>query len=307
MEFNDKGYLIINGDFRDLISSIPDESIDCVVTDPPYPVISGGTPENKDVQRPSGILSKNDGKIFKENNFDIQDWINEIYRVMKMDTHLYIMINFTNLSHYLIEVEKAGFSIHNLLVWEKNNATPNRWYMKNCEYIIFARKGAAKPINDCGTKTVMKFNNVKDKIHPTQKPVDLLTTLIVNSTQENDIVFDPFGGSFSTVVAGITSKRRVISFELDEEFYKNGLEWIEQLDEKSFSAPVLKEKRITPNQEIILNILKQYPDRDFSGADLAELTGLTPRTCSGCITPLVSSGLAIKVNNKSPFRIKLKI
>ena len=120
-----------------------------------------------------------------------------------------------NLEHYLTEIRKVGFEIHNLLIWEKNNATPNRWYMKNCEYIIFARKGAAKPINDCGSKTVLQFKNVKDRIHPTEKPIDLLELLITNSTLPGDTILDPFGGSFSTALAAIKTGRKAISFEID--------------------------------------------------------------------------------------------
>lgn len=299
-------YKIYQGDALVLFRQIADKSIDCIITDPPYETISGGAQENQYVNRPSGILSKNDGKIFEHNNIDISCWISECYRVLKDNTHIYIMTNFLNLEHYLAEIRKAGFNIHNLLIWKKNNATPNRWYMKNCEYIIFARKGEAKPINDCGSKTVLEYNNVKDKIHPTEKPLDLLEKLITNSTNVGDVVLDPFGGSMSTALASIKTGRKAISFELDEEYYKSGLARLDAFDPNDIVEVKPKVKPLTPNQLTILKVLQDNPEKDYSGAELAEITGLSSRTCSGCITPLCSAGLAEKTNKASPFRVRLK-
>lgn len=297
---------LLLGNAIELFKSIPNDSIDCIITDPPYETISGGTPDNDGVSRPTGILEKNDGKIFQYNNIDITSWIGECFRVLKNDTHIYIMTNFLNLEHYLKSVREAGFSIHNLLIWEKNNATPNRWYMKNCEYIIFARKGAAKPIFNCGTKTVLQFKNVKDRIHPTEKPLDLLECLITNSTQPGEIVLDPFGGSFSTALAALKVGRQYISFEIDEQYYNIGKQRIDNFDPEQIMVVTAKVKPLTDNQKTILAVLQEHPSRDFSGAELSEITGLPPRTCSGCITPLCSSGYAKKTNNSSPFRIQLK-
>lgn len=302
----DKNYNIILGNAMSLFQTIKDESIDCIITDPPYEVISGGAQENEYVSRPTGILAKNDGKIFSYNDIDISVWISECFRVLKNNTHIYIMTNFINLEHYLSEIRKAGFDIHNLLIWEKNNATPNRWYMKNCEYIIFARKGAAKPINNCGSKTVLTFNNVKNRIHPTEKPIDLLELLITNSTLPGEIVLDPFGGSFSTALAAIKTGRKAISFEIDENFFNIGKERLDNFDLNAIQIIAPKVKKLTPNQEIILKVLQDNPDKDYSGAELSIITGLSSRTCSGCITPLCSANLAIKTNSSSPYRVQLK-
>lgn len=302
----EKQYNVFLGNAMSLFNSIEDNSIDCIITDPPYEVISGGAQENEHVSRPTGILAKNDGKIFSFNDIDISVWIPECYRVLKESTHIYIMTNFMNLEHYLTEIRKVGFEIHNLLIWEKNNATPNRWYMKNCEYIIFARKGAAKPINDCGSKTVLQFKNVKDRIHPTEKPIDLLELLITNSTLPGDTVLDPFGGSFSTALAAIKTGRKAISFEIDENFFSLGKERLDTFDPDNIEIITPKVKPLTPNQQTILKILQENPDKDYSGAELSAITGLSARTCSGCITPLCSSNYAEKTNATSPFRIRLK-
>ena len=300
-------YQLYLGNALELFQNIPNNSIDCIITDPPYETISGGAQENEFVNRPTGILAKNDGKIFDYNDISITSWISECYRVLKENTHIYIMTNLLNLEEYMYEIRKAGFNIHNLLIWEKNNATPNRWYMKNCEYIIFARKGAAKPINDCGSKTVLPIKNVKNRIHPTEKPVELLEIFIKNSSNPGDTILDPFGGSMSTALAAIKTGRNAISFEIDENYYNLGKERLDNFNPEDIVIETKKIKPLTPNQEKILQVLKDNPNRDFSGQELSEITGLSSRTCSGCITPLCSANLAEKTNTASPFRIKLKI
>src|SRR5690606_700763 len=122
-------------------------------------------------------------------------------------THCYVMTNVLNLSSMIQSAEQAGFKLHNVLVWRKNNVTPSQYYMKNAEYILFLRKGKAKYINNIGTKTVIDVNNVRNKIHPTEKPVELMRILIENSSQVGDTVLDPFAGSGSTLIAGIECGR----------------------------------------------------------------------------------------------------
>ena len=200
------------------LKNIPSSSVDLIVTDPPYPVISGGP---GDKTSPQGVIKSNDGKIFKHNDIHIKEWIYECYRVLKPNTHIYIMVNFLNLSEYLIEIQKAKFKLHNLLVWKKNNVTPNRWYMKNAEYTIFAYKGSAKRINNVGqSNTVHEIKNITgNKVHPTEKPIELMDLNINNSSNKNDLVLDPFMGSGSVALSCINNKRNYIGFEIDKDYY----------------------------------------------------------------------------------------
>jgi len=199
------------------MKDIPDKSIDLIVTDPPYRVISGGKPHLKG--QPSGMLSKNDGKIFRHNDINIEKWIPELYRILKDDSQCYIMVNTINLENYLTVCRNAGFKLHNVLMWHKNNATPSRWYMKNGEFVLFLRKGKAKKINNVGSKMVHDFNNIiGNKKHPTEKPIELIKFYIENSSNENDTILDPFMGSGTTAIACINTNRNYIGFELDKEY-----------------------------------------------------------------------------------------
>ena len=211
---------IYNADSIEAMKNMESECVDLLVTDPPYKTITGGDSNGKNSERPKGMLSGN-RKLFTHQNIKISDWMPEVYRVLKQGSHAYIFTNVLNLTEMLNESQKVGFKLHNLLCWEKNNCTPSQYYMKNCEYILFLRKGKAKWINDIGgSKTVHQFNNIiGKKTHPCEKPVDLLKFYIANSSNEGDIVFDPFSGTGSTLVAAKELNRQWIGYEIDGEYY----------------------------------------------------------------------------------------
>lgn len=226
---------IYNEDVLKVMKSMTDESVDLVVTDPPYKITTGGCKINGDTSKnPSGMLNRgiaaNDpkpnvefirsGSLFKHNTIKFSDWIPEVYRVLKNQTHAYFMVNDKNLNELLNEVNKAGFKLQNILVWKKNNVTPNKYYMKNCEFIVMCRKGKAKNITEMGTKNVLEVKNIiGSKTHPTEKPVELLEILIRNSSKEGDLVFEPFLGTGSALVAAKNLGRNGIGVEIDKQYF----------------------------------------------------------------------------------------
>lgn len=213
--------LLIQGDCLEIMPMLPilcGANFDLLLTDPAYKTISGG---NTASNGPTGILKANDGKIFKYNDIDISEWAAPVYDLMKDPSHIYIMTNFLNLFRAADIMRLIGFQLHNLLIWEKNNVTPNRWYMKNVEYILFGRKGAAFPINEKGSKTSTHFKNIKgEKLHPTEKPLSLMAHYISNSTQPGDTVFDPFMGSGTTGLACQRMGRKFVGIEIDPEYFQ---------------------------------------------------------------------------------------
>lgn len=215
------------GNAVDALRELPDGDVDAAVFDPPYPTISGGSNQEKSGPhtRPSGILTANDGKIFEHNDIAPSAYLPEVYRVLREDAHLYLMTNVLNLVEKDIigDLRRAGFKVHNILPWRKNNATPNRWYMKDVEYTIFARKGRAFPINNPGARTShtafphpLDWDNVPSpKSHPTEKPVNLMRTYIENSSFPGDTILDCFMGTGATGVAAQETGRNFIGVELD--------------------------------------------------------------------------------------------
>ena len=211
---------LYNGNCLNILDKFLSEGrkVDLIVTDPPYRVISGG---NKSPDSPKGVIASNDGKIFKHNDLDEAEWFPRIYEVLKDNAHCYIMTNVLNLERYLTLARKVGFKLHNLLVWKKNNVLPSRWYMKNCEYTLFLRKGRAFSINDVSSKTVHEIKNITgNKHHPTEKPVELMELYIKNSSQEGETVLDFTMGSGSTGVACKNLNRNFIGIEIDSEYFE---------------------------------------------------------------------------------------
>lgn len=158
--------------------------------------------------------------MFTHNNITFKEWLPEIYRILKNKAHCYIMINSRNLKDLQVEAEKVGFKFQNLLVWDKGNVTPNQYYMGGYELILMLRKGGAKPINNMGTSNIIKIPNIiGKKQHPTEKPIKLMEILIENSSNEGDVVMDPFMGSGSTAKAADNLKRKFIGSEIDETYF----------------------------------------------------------------------------------------
>ena len=221
------------GDCLELIRSIGDNSIDCAVIDPPYKIVAGGC-RKVAKNECSGIFNKRresnkrtdwveevrTGKMFKHNDIKFEHWLPELYRVMADKSHTYLMINSRNLAELQNKAELAGFKFQNLLIWDKGNVTPNRYYMQGYECILMLRKGGAKTIVNKGTSNILRVPNIiGNKKHPSEKPVELLEIMITNSTHEGDIVFDMFMGSGSTGVAAVKTNRRFIGFELDDKYF----------------------------------------------------------------------------------------
>ena len=208
----------MKGDCLELMKTIPDESVDLCVSDIPYKLTGGGKGDGVKSKRPKGILDQNT-QLMEVPKF--KDWLPELYRVMKNGTHIYLMCNFLNLNQLMNDVQDVGFKMINLLVWEKNNCTPSQYYMKNCEYTLLIRKGNSKYINNIGaSKTVHKFDNIiGNKVHPTEKPIDLMSFYVENSSNIGDTVLDMFMGSGSTGVACINTNRNFIGIEMDDNYF----------------------------------------------------------------------------------------
>ena len=212
-----------NGDCLETLKLFDDESIDLIVTDPPYPVTSRGSAGNS-----GGMLQKDinkKGKVFKFNDIDCSLYAPEFYRLLKNGSHCYVMTNHINLIKMLNTFTDCGFHFIKSLIWDKGNKIMGQYYMSQFEYILFFRKGKGVRINNCGTSDILSVPNKKTKgtdgknIHDTEKPVGLMKILIDNSTQLGGIVLDPFMGVGSTGIACIQSDRNFIGIELDDNYY----------------------------------------------------------------------------------------
>ena len=222
---------IYNKDVLELMKTMSDESIDLIVTDPPYKVTARGNAGNSGGMMQDKLSMQ--GKIFKHNDIKPSEYIPEFYRLLKDGSHCYIMTNHGNLHEMLNVAKESGFHFIKSLVWNKGNKIMGQYYMSQFEYILFFRKGRGKKINKCGTADILEIPNKKTKgedgknIHDTEKPVELMKVLIENSSNIDEVVFEPFMGVGSTIMACIELDRKYIGCEIEEKYYniaKNRIE-----------------------------------------------------------------------------------
>lgn len=212
---------IYNEDSYKAIKDIPDNSIDLIIIDPPYELETEGSKEN------------NISKSFANMNNDIKTLskgideiiFNELERVLKRP-NIYIWCNKKQIPKYLnYFVTEKGYSFE-ILTWLKSNPTPlcGGNYLIDKEFCLYFRKGVKLNTKYETAFTYWKSKKNKDDrntfLHPTIKPLDIIKTLIRNSSNDNDIVADFFLGSGTTCVAAKELGRRYIGFEIDKEYFK---------------------------------------------------------------------------------------
>lgn len=211
-------------DARDMVPHLERAKLFC--SDVPYRLTSGGvgfqTEKHKPMRGGWCANYKNDGLVV---TCDIT-WreIMELAKAVTMkDADIYVMSDSGNVTEAGWEAKQAGLREHNLLVWNKKVATPNRWYMKVLEFTLYLYKGRARPINDCSAKQLISGHHKDVTDHPTEKPDHLMEHYIRNSTDPGDLVIDTFMGSGTTGVAAIQSGRRFIGIEIEPKHFETAV------------------------------------------------------------------------------------
>jgi DNA modification methylase len=217
------------GDMMDVLPSL-DTPVQCVVTDPPYPLTAGGVSDNRETMQGIFAADKydNGGKIVTC-EISWKDFCPVIYDALDTgSSHCYMFTNDKNMRDMLNAAHDSGFRLHNILSWRKPTATPNRWYMKNTEYIGFFFKGKARPIADCGAMQSIGAPSDKVTDHPTEKPVSVFRNYIRNSARHGDIVLDPFMGSGASAVAAVKENRPFFGIEIEKRWFDVACERVEK-------------------------------------------------------------------------------
>lgn len=220
MRLETDAYTLICGDALDILPTI--EGMDLCLTDPPYELTSGGNAEHETSMQ--GCFAKdryeNSGNFFEGDIPEWSDFMPLLYGCLRDNAHCYTMADSKNQLEMQVQALAAGFQFHNLLYWDKGTCTPNRWYMKNAEYVGLFFKGKAFRINDCGSKQGIYVPQVDETMHPTEKPVALMKHYIMNSTQPGEVVIDPFMGTGTTGIAALRAGRKFIGIERDPRWFE---------------------------------------------------------------------------------------
>lgn len=213
------------------------ESVDLICTDAPYLVATGGKSEGRGGWQADYA---NDGKIVTC-DLDWSDWLPLAYQVLKNDRQAYFMSDGKNMFAAHAAAIAAGFKLHEPYVWDKRSASPNRWGMKVCEFTLFMRKGKAFTIADPSTKTLFSMFQRDETAHRTEKPVELMSQYVCNSTRPGQMVLDPFMGVGTTGVAAIRYGRRFTGIEIEARWFDAACERITKAHEDAymFKRPLL--------------------------------------------------------------------
>jgi len=252
--YSDKFNTIINNDCLEVLARLPDDSIDMIFADPPYLLSNNGfTCQN------GRMVNVNKGKWDKSKGFENDEifhntWIQACKRVLKPEGTIWISGTYHSIYQCGYLLQKNEFHMLNDIAWFKPNAAPNlscRFFTASHETLLWARKDK-KAKHTFNYSDIKNGNFPEDKLkkentqmrsvwsipttsggekefgkHPTQKPLSLLKRIIIASTNEHDIILDPFNGGGTTGVASsLVGNRYYIGIELDEmycELTKNRL------------------------------------------------------------------------------------
>ena len=213
-------YKLYQGDCLEVMDKLIKQNVkvDAIITDPPY-----------GMDYRSNYRKEKYEKISNDNDLSfLDDFFQKCDKLLKDDTHIYCFCSWHHIDKFKIAFEKY-FTLKNVIVWEKNNTSMGDLkgsYAPKHEFVLFGHKGR-RLRNGKRFPDVLQANRTGNKLHPTQKPISLLQIFIEQSSDENEIILDPFMGSGSTGVATLNTNRKFIGIELDEKYFniaKNRLE-----------------------------------------------------------------------------------
>ncbi|QLS05063.1 adenine-specific DNA-methyltransferase [Citrobacter freundii] len=244
--FGSNGKRIIHGDALTELKKLPSGCVDLIFADPPYNI-------GKDF----------DGLIESWDEIEFRNWlfecIDECYRVLKEHGTMYIMNSTENMPFIDIKCREL-FHIKSRIVWSYDSSgvqakkffgsmyepilmmvkDPKKYTFNSDDILVEAKTGSKRALMDYRKNPPQPYNTQKvpgnvwefprvrflmDEYenHPTQKPTSLLNRIVLASSNENDVVLDPFSGSFTTGAVAVSLNRKFIGIEVNEDYVKMGI------------------------------------------------------------------------------------
>ena len=200
-----------------MLNLIPDRSVDLVITDPPYESLEKHRSIGTTTRLKNSKSSSNSWfKIFPNNRFP--ELFLEIYRILAKNSHFYLFCDQETAFIVKSMAEEAGFKFWKPLVWDKKKIGMGYHYRARYEFILFFEKGKRK-LNDLSIPDILEIPRIHNG-YPTEKPSELLEILIKQSTNSDELVFDPFMGSCSVGYAANKLNRKFVGGDIAEKAFK---------------------------------------------------------------------------------------
>ena len=218
-------YKLLHGNCLDVMKGIPNDSINLTLTDIPY-----------------GECNRNDNglrNLNKENadieTFDLQEFLKEVYRVTKGTVIIFCgQHQFSEIKNFFQEKQDKNKGTVRQLIWEKTNPSPmngQHIYLSGIENAVWFKKRGGTFNAHC-KNTVFRYPCGRSKLHPTEKNHNLLKELILDNSNEGDMILDPCMGSGSHIYVAHNLNRNCIGIELDDSYFNIAKERIETTDNK---------------------------------------------------------------------------
>lgn len=210
---------LINDDCIQVMKKIPDNMVDFTLTDIPYDAVNRSS---------NGLrnLDKGNADII---TFDLDMFLNEVLRITKNSICIFCgKEQFSKIYKFFANQKGTVRPV----IWEKSNPSPMNGqyiYLSGVELAVWFKKSGAKTFNAHCKNSVFKYPNGRSKLHPTEKNHDLLKELILDNSNEGQIVFDPCMGSGSHLYVAKQLNRNYIGVELDENYFNIAKDRIEAL------------------------------------------------------------------------------
>jgi len=227
-------HIIYHGDTLKVLKTLPDESVDCIIADPPYAISQKGKKISrkgyywggKDIKLDFGEwdIFETEGDFFKFT----ESWFKECVRVLKQKSWIYVFFDKQKTGYFdLILAPKYEIKSRTIFVWLKTNPRPSfrkvNWISAS-EFIWVGSKGNCKLKNFLNQKEMFNYMLTPNKSsygkteHPTEKPEELIKKFILVNTNRGDLVLDPFLGSGTTMVVAEKLNRNSIGIELNSDY-----------------------------------------------------------------------------------------
>ena len=199
------------------------QKADLIFTDPPYGISFGGgrakgTTEKGDKVKAHGMIINDDLRDDDLSNL-LKDALSNSKMFAKEEAPCYVCFNYKNFVNFEESFEEAGFKVDSLIVWDKRSIGLGMSnYRPQHEFIFYCKGGQWFGSKNQSDLWSMSRGNTSAYVHPTQKPVELISKALENSSKKGDIVIDVFGGSGSTVIACELHNRKAMIVDLDPKY-----------------------------------------------------------------------------------------
>ena len=212
---------IYNVDCLNFMSNLENTYMDLTLTDIPYNSVN---------RKSNGLRNLDKGKA-DTLTFNLDKFLSEIYRITKSSIIIFCGLEqVSTIGSYFSELQKQKKGTVRQLIWSKTNPSPMNGqyvYLSSVENAIWFRKSKGTFNAHC-KKCVFTYPSGRSKLHPTEKNIDLIKELILDNSNEGDIVFDPCAGSGTHLLAAKELKRNYLGCELDTDWTKIAIERLEK-------------------------------------------------------------------------------